>query len=110
MRLGVPAVCKKHLSRQLDSTKLANSQDNVQHVSGSRSGRDPMGMMINALHGFRRQCKAAKARTSWLWADKLAERLADAPTPLHVDRVELGERLTRNAIRQGIPTPKSRPG
>ena len=43
-----------------------------------------------------------KARTSLLWADKLAQRLADA-TPLHVDRVELGERLTREAIRQGIP-------
>jgi len=46
--------------------------------------------------------RQAKARTSLLWADKLAEQLADA-TPLDVDRVELGERLTREAIRQGIP-------
>ncbi len=43
-----------------------------------------------------------RARTSLLWADKLARQIAHA-TPLNVDQVELGERLTTEAIRQGIP-------
>ncbi len=46
--------------------------------------------------------RQAKGRTSLLWADRLADRIADS-TPLHVNRSEIGERVTAEAIRQGIP-------
>ena len=43
-----------------------------------------------------------KGRTSLLWADQLADRIADS-TPLQLNRSEIGNRLTQEAVRQGIP-------
>ena len=43
----------------------------------------------------------AKARQTLLWADRMAERIANS-TPLDVDRAALGERLTAEAVRQGV--------
>ena len=49
----------------------------------------------------------AKARRSLLWADRVAERIADS-TPLHVDLDALGEQLTAEAVRQGVPVTVAR--
>jgi hypothetical protein len=46
--------------------------------------------------------RETKRRTSLLWADRLADRIADA-SPLPFDRSDLSERLTIEAVRQGIP-------
>jgi hypothetical protein len=42
----------------------------------------------------------SKARNGVLWADALAGRIATA-TPLHVNKDELAEQLTLEAIRAG---------
>ena len=49
----------------------------------------------------------AKAQNSLLWADLLAERIA-ASTPLRFDRDAIAERLTLEAIRQGVPVTMAR--
>lgn len=46
--------------------------------------------------------RLARSKASLLWADQLAARLADA-TPLSMDLSELGERITTEAIKQGVP-------
>ena len=46
--------------------------------------------------------RQAKGRISLLWADRLAQKIADASV-IPLDRSEIGHRLTREAIKQGIP-------
>lgn len=46
--------------------------------------------------------RETKRRTSLLWADRLADRIANA-SPLSLNRSDLSEWLTIEAIRQGIP-------
>lgn len=44
----------------------------------------------------------AKASQSLLWADQMADRIADA-TPIPVNPALLADQLTLAAIREGVP-------
>ena len=46
--------------------------------------------------------RQAKAGQHLLWADQIADRIANA-TPLRVDRKALVEQLTAAAVQEGIP-------
>jgi hypothetical protein len=51
--------------------------------------------------------RCAKMTNSLLWADQMADRIADA-TPISVNPADLADELTAAAIREGVPVTVAR--